>query len=90
MTPVFTTQQQRDNFYRIENRTKSDIKQIIQNTIAEINTLKHTATAHYLQTIWNREIKTGTKKMYINFYSECVAALEDATVAEENDDGMLL
>ena len=35
--------------------------------------------AHYLQMIWDREIKNSNKDVYLNFYKECATALQEAT-----------
>ena len=41
--------------------------------------LGETATSHYLRTIWEKDVKKGTKDEYINFYKECIIALQQAT-----------
>jgi hypothetical protein len=79
LVPIFVTPWDRDTYHSIDRKTKSEIQSLILEAIDQVGELGRLDEQRLLLDTWNRDVKAATKPTYLNFYQECVVALEDAS-----------
>ncbi|XP_062621416.1 uncharacterized protein LOC134283013 [Saccostrea cucullata] len=87
LQPIFFTSIDRTNFNSIENKTKTEISAKIEEQLEDLLDLDYDA-GEQNRLKWIKEIKTGTKKLYVQFYKELlelVDSLQDVRDVQDFD-----
>ncbi|XP_060596446.1 uncharacterized protein LOC132750467 isoform X2 [Ruditapes philippinarum] len=74
---IFFTPEDRRKYNDISSKTKAEISVMIVSTIQLIAEEGGETEAQILRNTWLKEIKSGKKAMYLEFYRDCVISLEE-------------
>ncbi|XP_062575128.1 uncharacterized protein LOC134237060, partial [Saccostrea cucullata] len=77
LQPIFFTSFDRNHYYAIENRTKTEIAAKIEEKMQQLLDLDYDA-GEDMRVKWMKEIKNASKKLYIKFFKDLTELVKNA------------